>query len=250
MRISIVVTFSRPECADLVRKNLLDLDLGDHEVELLIMVDGNAEFPTDELFDKYPELTKHVMERGKPVTQNIPQVRSRIAHVRNESRELVGDTDFVFSFEDDMELPKNAMIKLHDHMYQDFGLVSGIQVGRHSRRILGAWKVDNHQFPKEGYSLGRSDLTEPLTEVDATGMYCYITPTNLYKEATYGWNEPFGPDVWYGLWLRTQGYSNYVDPTIICPHRSGDKTYVPDNDTIKLKIYQNQRGQWINEPVR
>lgn len=257
MKVTVLVTYSRPEYLDLVRENLANLELGDNECDLLVMDDSNN--PQEFDFDgKYTSVMAVPVGRGKPVTSNIAQIRSRIAEVRNLSKQYVSG-DFVFSFEDDTEVPKDALLRLLENYHNltlksvkgsvNVGLISGIQVGRHSARMIGAWTVDSYQFPDEATTFGMKDVVTPLAEVDATGFYCFLTPAHLYKSAKFGWYEPFGPDVWYGLWLRTKGFTNYVDQSLICPHRGKGRVYVPDDETIKLRVYK-KRGRWVNEPVK
>lgn len=257
MKVSILVPVSRPEFVNLVKKNLTELDLAGHEAELIIIVDNNKlTEPWEMLEGKYPKMKVHHVNNGfKPPSGNIPRIRDRIANVRNESRELVGKTDFVFSFEDDCEVPSHALRVLYEHWQElsrkgPVGLVSGIQVGRHGVKILGAWFVDNLQFPNEATSLGKNEVVTQIAEVHGTGMYCYLTPTKLYKAATYGWHEPVGPDVWYGLFLRLMGYKNYVDQRLVIGHRIKDMVLRPDNVDVKKIRYFPSKGAWTFEVVK
>lgn len=270
MRISVVVPVSRPECIPLVKDNLANLDLGGHECDLVVIADFHqisTQEIIDEVGERFARTVGHNTGKPKPLQGDAMNGRTRIAQLRNESRALVGDTDFVFSFEDDSVVPKNALVKLISDFQEcnkagDFygkeimadrvGLVSGIQVGRHSRKMLGAWYADNYQFPTEFKSLGKDEIITPLAEVDATGMYCYLTPTHLYAQATYGWHDPVGPDVYYGLYLRMKGYVNYVDQSVVVGHRVNEHTILtPDNtEVVRLRLFQNNLGTWLNEPVR
>lgn len=250
MSVTCLVTLSRPECVSLVKQNLLNLE-GEVE-ELILVVDGLAQIDTEDLNEKYPNLVVHRVNGTKPTTSNIPRLRNRIAEVRNQTKELIGDTDFVFSFEDDSEVPKSALVKLledHEKLFvrEEVGVVSGVQVGRHSRKILGAWHADDFIFPSELTTLSTKE--KGLVEVDGTGFFCFLTPTSLYKSIRFGWKEPVGPDVWYGLRLRERGYANYVDTTVICPHHVGDLTLVPDGDTVRAKFYLDKTGKWSHKLI-
>lgn len=260
MKISIIVLVSKAECVDLVRENLNRLDLGNNYCELVVMIDNNqigSDF-AEEFRPRFPQIKVKKIDHAKPQPTNIDLSRDRIAQVRNESRELVGETDYVFSFEDDSVIPSNAMVKLIDGLNQQnipankrVGLISGIQVGRQGLRILGAWFADNAQFPTEFTTLGKNEVVTPLAEVSGTGMYCYLTPTSLYKEATYGWYPPVGPDVYYGLWLRMKGYKVYVDQSVVAGHRIPNKTLTPDNvDIVKIRYTKDKHGNWSFEQIK
>lgn len=256
MKISIVVPISRPHFVDLVKENLSKLAKSDYECELVVLVDNPR---IGELsFEGFNRVT---IERIPPVPKipsgNTTKIRNRIAEIRNVSRETVGDTDFVFSFEDDTVLPKQALttlVKSFNKLAEstEVGLVSGVQVGRHGARIIGAFRADSLQFPEEFTTIGKEELRSTV-EVDGAGMYCYLTTTKLYKEAKYGWEEPVGPDIWYGMLLRLKGLRNFLIPEVTCGHRVGGKevsvqTLVPDHNTVKARFYKH-RGSWNHEIV-
>lgn len=254
MKVSIVVPVSRTHCIPLVIENLKQLKTGSHEPELIIIQDGVSHEWRAELEQDYPKMLVSTLVKPRITASNVPRIRDRIAHIRNESKESLSKTDFVFSFEDDTIIPSTALLDLFESWQElsrrdKVGLVSGIQVGRHGRRVLGAWYADSYQFPTELTTLGMHEIKTPIAEVDGTGMYCYLTPTKLYKSATYGWNPPVGPDVWYGLWLRTQGYHNYVNQSVVCGHVVGDRTLVPNDEVVKVKFFQ-KAGQWVHDVVK
>lgn len=246
--VSCVVTLSKPECVPLVKRNLLTL--GGEVSELLLIVDGLVHLDTDDLVEKYPNVRIHRVNGAKPQTDNIPRLRDRISHVRNESKRLVSG-ELVFSFEDDTEVPPDALTKL----LADFskltnpGVVSGVQVGRHSRKIIGAWYADDFLFPTEMKTLGPKEVVTPIAEVDGTGFFCFLTRKELYKRFHFGWKEPVGPDVWYGMRLRQMGYHNYVDQSVVCPHSVGDLTLVPDENTVRARFYLDRTGRWSHELI-
>lgn len=250
--VSIVVTLSRPHYADLVRQNLRNLETNGEVAEVIIVIDGMGEFGDwSEVEDKYHFVKIETVSGRKPSTDNIPRLRDRITEVRNFTQQLLADSDYVFSFEDDTEVPPNALWKLQTHLMelpQEPGLLSGVQVGRHSRKLLGAWEVDDPIFPKEMTSL-RTDVSG-LIEVDGTGFYCFLTPTALYKSVRFGWREPAGPDTWYGLRLRERGYRNFVDTDIVCPHHTKESVLVPNSDTVRCQFFLDNTGRWSHKVVR
>lgn len=259
---SIIVTVSRPHFTDVVIDNLRRLDLRGERCQLVVMVDNNQmdDFITEDVKAKFSDVVfKHSTHSTKPMEGNIPNARNRIAQLRNESKEVVADTKYVFSFEDDTIIPSDSFYKLRKSFYlaneaNPTGLVSGVQVARHGLKVLGAWHVDNAQFPTEITSLGKNEVATTLAEVSGTGFYCYLTPTKLYKEATYGWHEPVGPDVYYGLWLRTKGLSVYVDQSVVCGHkvgteRAGYKVLMPDNVDVIQARFTKHGETWKHEII-
>lgn len=259
MFVSVLVTVSRPQFVDLVRQNLSGLDLDGFKAELTLMGDNKAldlhSIADAKGFGRFERIRIFNTNNGPPSKDVVTQ-RSRISYLRNVSRETIGDTDLVFSFEDDTVVPKNALTKLFESgetsggLRNKVGLISGIQVARY-RKVLGAWYTDDYQFPTEFTSLGSKEIVTPIAEVDGTGFYCYLTPTKLYKAATYGWREPVGPDVWYGLRLKGMGYQNYVDQSVVCPHVVNENlTLTPDNTEVeKLRFAKNQHGIWNHGKV-
>lgn len=262
MRISIVAVISDPQYRNLLKENLLGLDIDGHQCELIIAIDNNQIGFSEE---EKAELGKYlgvftVNTANLPPVKDPQTVRDRITNIRNVSRGTISDTEMVFSFEQDTVLPNDALLTLLDAWQATgtvdtppTGLISGVQVARHGKKILGAWRANDFQFPTEVTSLGMDEL-EGITKVDGTGMFCYLTPTHLYKEATYGWREPVGPDAWYGFYLRIKGYQNYVDQRVICPHKVIGKReelmLTPDNTEVKKIRFFNNNDTWNHEFVK
>lgn len=248
MKFSVVVLVSRPEYLNTVTENLEKLELPGSS-ELVVMIDNSNigdSFVTEEIKKRFYATTIKNISHTKPPSGASPQARNRISQVRNESKPLVGDTHYVFSFEDDTVIPADAFMKLSMNIDDKTGVISGVQVGRHTEKIIGAWFADHYWFPSEFTTLGKNEITTPLVSVSGTGMYCYITPTKTYKEAQYGWHMPVGPDVWYGLFCLSKGLTVRVDQSVVCGHRiPNGKVLTPDNvDVVKIKYTKDEKGNW------
>lgn len=158
---------------------------------------------------------------------NIPIRRKRIAEIHEQVKDVIAslDGEYVFGLEDDTVFTGLQVHRLLEPFSDIFprdaktkvGFVTAYEAGRWQNKIIGAWNFDNVEDPKECWTLLPDKGYE---EIDAAGFYCYLTPTDLFVKAPYTseiW-QPWGPDVNYGLWLRKQGYSNYVDWEQPCGH--------------------------------
>lgn len=182
--------------------------------------------------------------------------RQRIAEVKEISKDLIGDSQYVFGLEDDTLCPPNALTRLVKFMdaVPEAGMIEGVEVNRWGFKVLGAWKVDDvHNPTKIGtipFKAGGYD------EIDGGGMYCYLTPTKLYKMAEYH-NEqsPFGVDVNYGLDLRKQGLKCFIDWAVKCEHyylkglSDEPRVLIPD-ETVAVAEWELRDGKWeLAHPV-
>lgn len=182
----------------------------------------------------------------EPSSVRITERRNRITTMRNETRKLVdGTTDYVISIEDDTIIPSDAIIKLTDMARKntDLGIGSGVQVGRWKAKMIGIWKVDDVENPTKYITLPNTPY-DYIEEIDATGMFCYITPTPLYKEMEYYWENPTGPDVAYGLELRRRGYKNIVDWSLVCGHNDFGKVLYPDGECVQI-LFEKEGDKWV-----
>lgn len=148
----------------------------------------------------------------------IPDRRRHIVNVHNQMRELVEDCDWIFSIEDDGILPEDALETLLDdaRIYSDAGVITGVELGRHDNRYVGAWKVDNVFEPKKIESMSFTD--EGVQIIDGCGLYCCLVRPDLYKNHEFYTKNGLGPDVNLGLYSKQQGYQNYIDWSIHVTH--------------------------------
>lgn len=184
--------------------------------------------------------------------------RKRIAEIKNQSKDLIKalDGEYVLSLEDDTVFTNLCVQRLAAPFWwaentPDFtgerkpvGLVSAYEAGRWYNKIIGIWNFDNVDDPQQCWTLLPGKDYE---EVDAAGFYCYLTPRKLYLEHEYDTDiiDPYGPDVRYGLWLRQQGYNNYVDWSQPCGHADGDLIITP-NDNLYVEQFTKQ-DVWVRK---
>ena len=247
MKLSIVLPVSRPESTGLIASNLNSALVQSHEYELITVFDNKFIDP-NRFFDQLDlnPFTRHEFaytNRGKPPSHSIPR-RDRIANVHNVAKEMLGDTDVVFSFEDDTVLPPNALTRLLRSLGEGVGLVSGIEVGRHINQYLGAWHIKGDPADPHYYESLLDYKSRPVVkEVDATGFYCFVTPTELYKSVEHQWKMPLGPDVFYGLELRRRGLKNLINTNLACGHKHREETLYP-HDQLKQWQISKRAENW------
>lgn len=179
-----------------------------------------------------------------PSQTNLDARRDRIAAAHNQARELVGGSDFVFSFEDDTLVPKNAhnkLLKSYRRSEGKVGIVQGVEPSRWGPKFVGAWKVDDLENPTEYTSLMDGE------QGDAGGFYCFIVPTEIYRKYEHSWKAPLGPDVAYGLQLRRDGYQNIVNWHVRCQHRDNHGNYLQmEGNEVRLRMYK-ERNRWLSK---
>lgn len=139
--------------------------------------------------------------------KGILERRKRIAENHQKLREIVKayNPDYVWQVEQDGDYPPNTLeLLLLDakSLSKDLAYVSGVQVGRHGLYCLGAWTdFTPDSFKSLDYTL------EGIHEVEATGFYCLLAPTDKWLEGKCEWNgEPYGPDVVWALSIKGKKY--------------------------------------------
>lgn len=178
-----------------------------------------------------------------PPISNIGIRRRRIA----EGMEMLGkavNTEYVFMIEDDSVIEKGTCQKLMKTFLKDengIGFVSGVQAGRWGVKMIGVWKVNDIHNPTEVYT---TRLGEGIKEVDACGFYGFVTKGDRLR-MSYEYGQ-FGPDVYWGLGLRRQGYRNLVDYNVQLGHATRDGIIYPDN--IESIIFKLDR-KWSSKIV-
>lgn len=236
--ISLVCLFSRPDTLSKWIKNLDEIEMPRDVIEAVFLVDNTA-------LDGYEQLTKlegfhslnvHLtgVEPGSPT--NTTARRKRITENMTMLQKLVGDSTFVFGLEDDTFPPKDAFTKLYAKITdKNVGFVSGVEVGRWDIPYVGAWKMDEHRGSGELHSIPyRESHTQ---QVDAAGLYCYVTRTRHFKRAKFSDNY-FGPDINYVLSLRKKKLICYVDWDVKCGHlvEKTNRMLYPDENCALVSL--------------
>lgn len=255
---TIFIPVSRPDYLDRLFVALEHLDCDTNQTNLLTYVDGDAQLflQTRNLTDASRFASRLCVQRRPTGTSKVGQVfglmdrRKRIADIKNESKALIGACDYVFGLEDDTIPPPNALAKLQaDYLaYPHAGFIEGVELGRWGIAYVGAWSADDPYDPTKIESLlPPAPDSYKIQEIDAGGFYCYLTPRANYMMQEY---KPFGrndlgPDVNFGLFLRQQGFKNYIDWSINCEHRmrGGGSVSLPSTP-VRQAAMVKENDQW------
>ena len=263
--ITVFCPFTRPEYVKRWFDDLASTDLRPDMTNLAFIIDvGEDEFGQHlgaKIYSRILEEMQRTNYRKYVITRNydhkvpgsIITRRKRIAEVHNQSKQMIIalDGQYVLGLEDDTVFTNLCVQRLLDPFLEedwlDVGLVSAYEAGRWNMKMIGIWGFDDVKNPKECWTeLPGKDYAE----IDAAGFYCYLTPTTLYLNHSYGTDivDPYGPDVRYGLDLRQKGYHNFVDWSQPCGHIDGDVIITPnDNLYVERFHFDEKLKGWLRE---
>lgn len=264
--ITVFCAFTRPEYVRRWFDDLASTDLKAENTNLAFIIDIGEDIEDNEVGKKIYNRIMDEMNRTRYrkflITRNydhhvnganIPVRRKRIAEIHNQSKELISalDGEFVLGLEDDTVFTNLCIDRLItpfvNPVVQPIGFVTAYEAGRWQNKIIGVWGFDDPINPQQCWT----ELPgKGYEECDAAGMYCYLTPKDLYLKHDYyseDW-QPWGPDVNYGLWLRQQGYQNLVDWSQPCGHIDGDRIITPnDNLYVEQFWYDEAYKGWVRK---
>lgn len=151
---------------------------------------------------------------------SIAERRWHIVTIHNQIREILGECDWVFSIEDDGILPPDALEQLIEgsKLYDNVGMITGVELGRWGIPYVGAWRVDDVFSPTTITSLENRTNDPIAEEIDGCGLYCALIRADMYKEHKFDASNGLGPDVNLGLFLRQNGYKNYINWSVPVTH--------------------------------
>lgn len=249
--ITTILPVSRITYLDRVLESLLNQTI---EIESLIVVfDGSEKdfvYVRNKVAELYIENKVCVAIQNERQAHTIAERRWHIVRIHNQIRYIVADCDWVFSVEDDGILPENALEELLKvaEAHSDVGMVTGVELGRWGIPYVGAWRVDDINEPQIVTSL-ESKVNQPIVEeIDGCGLYCALIRADEYKKHTFDTRNGLGPDVNLGLYLRQQGYKNYINWMIPVTHltsRMNHEMEIPATDNARIVTLRLARnGVW------
>lgn len=212
--------------------NILAIAQVEDEQNLLRQIAKQTLQPNDFAYYKDLEPADTIEGRRRRIAENHTKLEAIVAEQQPE---------LVWQLEGDVELPENALEELYATylMYRgdDFGYVSGIQVGRHGLYCLGAWQnITNDSFNSVDPTL------KGLQEVDATGFYCLLAPSDVWLSGNAVWKgEPYGPDVVWGLSIDKK---KYVDMDLHIGHVIKNGVIRPSDMSTCQVFYKRENGNW------
>lgn len=176
--------------------------------------------------------------------QGIEARRIRIAENHQKLREIVKaypEYDLIWQLEQDVDLPVDCLERLIEHYRnlenEQFGYVSGIQIGRHGIYCIGAWQdITDTSFHSIDHTL------TGIQPVEATGFYCLLAKRDAWLQGRSTWNgEPYGPDVVWGLSMMR---SKYVDMDLQIGHVVERGIIRPSHASTCTVYFELVNGEW------
>lgn len=252
--VTIIMLISRAQYLKRIFTRLEMLECDKDQTNLITYVDGDLQ-----LFTRARDFTQNskfrerlciYRKKGNPNVGSVTRRRLRIAELHNELKAELGPSDYFFIIEDDTLFPYHALKTLMNTASgrRDIGIVSGVEVGRWGYRHIGAWEADDVYDTTKLTSIPKQEGVQP---VDATGMYCCLIRSDHYFKHTF---KPFdtvaGPDVNFGLWLRQQGYKNYVDFSVACTHLTIKEDLRLSPGVIDIVTLQKEGKKWLQSGER
>lgn len=178
---------------------------------------------------------------------SIRERRNNIVNIHNQIRELVTESDYVFSIEDDGILPPDALEKLVSIAGVDVGVITGVEIGRWGVPYIGAWNVDDMHDTKLILSVENKTSIGGVEEIDACGLYCALINAEYYKNHKFFTDNGIGPDVNMCLFMKQHGLMNLIDWSIHVTHltnRGGVEMEIYATDKTKDLEMRLEDGVW------
>lgn len=180
--------------------------------------------------------------------------RMRVADLHNQAKAMVAKTDgdIIIGLEDDTVMTNlRSFAQLYTHIVDNhsIGFVEGVQCGRWGAKIIGAWIANDLYNPTRIETMLPSEAGYIKT-ITGGGMYGFATRRNLYLncEQYTSSNQPWGPDVNFGFYIRQQGYHCIIDWNIIFGHNDHGHIIWPDKgkDPLSKVIFEKNTltGRW------
>lgn len=238
MKITTVLPVSRIKYLDRVLDSLKSQTVKPDN--LVVIFDGN-DYDFMVARNKVTELdleTLVVQSNNYKLADDIFDRRRNIANIHNHFTEIIGDADWVFSIEDDGILPHDALERLIDTVEKvdNVGMVTGVELGRWGLPYVGAWVADDVNNIKTIETVANQYGLDLIQPIDACGLYCALIRCSYYKKHKFFANNGLGPDVNLGIFLRQQGFDNYIDWSIPVTHLG-----VLDGEEIEVKPTDKSR---------
>lgn len=180
----------------------------------------------------------------KNPVQGIENRRKRIAENQTRLQEIVKqypDYDLIWQLEGDGVIPNDTLERLladYEKVKNDnFGYITANEIGRHGLYHVGAWV----NFTDDSFESIDHTLTG-LQPIEASGFYCLLASREAFLKGRASWNdEPYGPDVVWGL---SMNYKKYIDMNIGIGHKSKRGIIHPSNISTTTVIFKKINGIW------
>lgn len=196
-----------------------------------------------------------LVKSGNPPPETFSPLprRARITAMKEDSKQYISATEYVFGLEDDTVFPPNSFARLKDIFDKNpnTGFAQGVQMGRWGLNVIGAWRVDDIDNPTVMGTIAMPAEPDNRVPIDGGGFFCYLTPTDLYKAHEYYWHdECFSVDATYGLELRKKGYDCYMDTNIVCDHLTEQGKLIPNARNIVSIDWHKKGSRWVRDTTQ
>ena len=232
-KVTIIIPISRERYLDKLFMCLETLECNQNTTNLICIVDGPVE-----LFLNVRNRVVQSKFNQKLCVQYVSNVqfkehdinarRLRIADIHNQLKQHIGECDYVLGIEDDTIVPDYTLVELlRNYAERPYaGFIEGAELGRWGVYYLGAWKFDDVYNPTKVESYMPEGKIDELKEIDAGGLFCFMTKRSTYIDHFFKVfeNNGLGPDVDFGVELRRLGYSNYLNLLINCSHMNNGQS--------------------------
>lgn len=252
-KITIVMPVSRKDYLQQIFAYLELANCDNERTNLLVIVDGDDRTFLDarnrtEMSKFNERLCVKFQDDVGVESISIKDRRTRISSIHNQIKSYIGDCDYVLGIEDDTLIPFNTIEKLVSdyRIFPHAGFIEGLELGRRSTTYVGAWRADDIYNMSSIATLSEEDIQSEFVEIDSGGFYCFITKRDTYVTHNF---KPFldnelGPDVNFGIELRKQGYTNYLDTSLRCIHRSGSRSISYPKNKIQVAEMYRFADRW------
>lgn len=251
MPITIFCPFTRRWTVDRWLENLSKVDHDPSETNLCVIIDIDEPYILNMIRNfasPYRSFYYKMNEQWQPNELKLGVRRARVAEVMNQAKDLVSRTDgeIVIGLEDDTVFDRlESFESLYKHLDDSVGFVEGVQVGRWGVNMIGAWKVDLIDNPRQIRTLLPSI---GIQDISAGGLYGYAVKRELFLNHEFFTSTalPWGPDVNFGLWIRKQGLECLIDWSIVFGHQDHDSIAYPENrKLVEVSFTKNtNNGKW------
>ena len=161
---------------------------------------------------------KLLLECKKFLTENIDLGNCLVLHEKGDLYKKASlyiglSDDYVFLANENVVIPLNAITKLYaDYLeYRGAGFITGVFEAYPT--VYWVEDIYEDKDPRYIYSNERP-LLDRIVEVDVSATYGILTKSSLYRSLYCLHNHKKYGQLSYGIWLRRQGYKNYIDTTV------------------------------------
>jgi hypothetical protein len=267
VKVLLVLPLTRRWAIDMQAKQLAALNRSSIDLHLLVNIDTD-DFNASQVIDAFQKhemtipYTIHHTKAFAPQEVRIyarrDRIRDMLTGLQSTIRKKQLDTsDFMFMVEDDTMIEPAALQRLLADWREltdagvKVGFIEGAQVGRHGIRMIGAWRMDDLENPTVMSTIPFSS-TALFEKIDGGGLYCFITPMELFLAHTWQWHdECFSVDVMYGIELRKKGYTNIIDWSVVAGHADQHgKVLVPNENCTVAEYKKADNSIWTLQPYK